>query len=180
MKPRRVRQRVVLLPLLVLLTAGCRAAEPPDEDLSSDSTALAALDSLSVVEEPFDENPVPRLPGEGLPREYRLLLVNRADRAAHVFASAGASRGVRDTVPEADSLFVDIRLRSDHVDLEAEDDTGRVLSTTSIDLVPAGINRWELIAEGAARVAVLRSRGPRDGTILETSDARPSEGRRPR
>ncbi len=182
MKPRCLKPRVALS-LLVVLSAGCRAADPPDEGMSSDSTALAALDSAVVEEEPFeefDDNALPFLPGEGEPREYRLLLVNRADRAAHVFASAGAARVVLDTVPGADSVLVDIRLRADHVDLEAEDDTGRVLSTTSIDLVQTVINRWEILAEGAGRVAVLRSRGPRDGTILETSDARPSVGRRSR
>lgn len=174
-------QRVVFS-LLAVMAAGCRAADLPDQS-ASDSTALAALDSATVEDQPFDgfgENARPLLPGEGEPREYRLLLVNRTDREALVFASAGAARIVLDTVPGVDSLLVDIRLRADHVDLEAEDDTGRVLSTTSIDLVRTVINRWEILAEGAGRVAVLRSRGPRDGTILETSGARPFVGRRSR
>jgi len=82
--------------------------------------------------------------GEGELREYRLLLVNRLRRPAYVFASAQAGRVALDTVPTSDSAFVDIQVRADEVLLEAEDDAGRVVSSVSIELVPAGLNRWEI------------------------------------
>jgi hypothetical protein len=53
-----------------------------------------------------------------------------------------------DTVPRSDSVYVDIRLRSDQVHLEAEDGSGRVISMIEIDLVRSRLNRWEMTAPG--------------------------------
>ena len=130
--------------------------------------------------EDLEESPVPLLPGEGEPREYRLLLVNLLDREAYVFASAGVWRVVLDTVPRADSLFVDIRLRADQVDLEAEDEQGSLVSAASIDLVRAAINRWEIRPTEPGRVASRGSPTPPPATMLDNSDARRPAGRRPR
>ncbi|MDX1395361.1 MAG: hypothetical protein R3195_13315 [Gemmatimonadota bacterium] len=152
----------------VMLAAITAAACAPAGDGSSEETARDTLaarepvvaESLGLEAVPAPED-VPLLPGEGEPRAFRLLLVNRLDDEAFVFASAGAARVALDTVPRADSVFVDIRLRADHVDLEAEDGSGRVVSTTSIDLVRGQINRWEMTPDGRARVSLApRVRGP--------------------
>jgi len=82
--------------------------------------------------------------GEGEVREYRILLVNRLERPARVFASARAGRVVLDTVPASDSTFVDIQVRADEVLLEAEDDAGHVVNSASIELARAALNRWEI------------------------------------
>lgn len=178
------------LSCLSLLFAGCAAGDrpggegPDSPDVSAaDSAALDAsllADSIGFEEDVFEESPIPLLPGEGEPREYRLLLVNHLDRDAYVFASAGASRVALDTVPGTDSLFVDIRLRADRVDLEAEDEDGSLVSAASLDLVRSTINRWEIRSTDADQVAARRSPTPAWATMLENSDARRSAGRRSR
>jgi len=95
---------------------------------------------------------LPELPGEGAPREYRLLLVNPHDHEARVFASAGASRVALDTVPARDSIRVDIRLRADRVLLEAEDERGGGVGSIELDLSPGAPNRWEIGTPPGPRV----------------------------
>jgi len=148
--------------VVAIALGGCTAADDaPAPGTATDEMAAARSnrgDSVTdgsefVPVEPLDD-PTPLLPGEGDLREFNLLLVNRLGRDVTVFASAGAARVVLDTVRRSDSVYVDIRLRSDHVDLEAEDDTGEVVTTTSIDLVGATINRWEMVAPRGDRAAL--------------------------
>ena len=131
------------------------AAPPPTDALVTDS---AAADSAPGA---VDDGapPIPSLPGEGAPRQYRLRLVNLLDRDAFVFASAGAGRVVVDTVPGADSTIVDIRLRSDHVTLEARDPSGRVVKSEEVDLDRSVVNRWEIVRSATARTGVTSVAG---------------------
>ena len=131
------------------------SAEGPSVDArpADESLADSAVVGLPPAREGVEDDSTPLLPGEGEPRGYRLLLVNRLEGDAYVFASAGAARVALDTVPRADSLFVDIRLRADQVDLEAEDRSGRVVSATSLDLVRARVNRWEMTPDTSPHVA---------------------------
>jgi len=147
-----------LVMLAMLTTAGCGVGETVLDDTVADSVALAVVDSGLVVE-PFDPDPVPRLPGEGDLRDYHLLLVNRLDGDAFVFASAGAARIALDTVPASDSTFVDIRLRADQVTLEAENGSGQVVDSASIDLVRMQINRWEITPRDRSRMTLRASGG---------------------
>ena len=159
--------------VVLTLVAGAAVACAPAGDSSTGEAAAdtllagdpAVVDSLGLYVEPdAGDDSAPLLPGEGEPRGFRLLLVNRLAGEAFVFASAGAARVALDTVARADSAFVDIRLRADHVDLEAEDESGRVLSTTSMDLVRGQINRWEMTPDTPSRVSLApRARGPRCG-----------------
>ncbi len=144
--------------LLLAVLAGCTQDAATVEEASAIVDSVAVGFELGPIEL-FDDDPAPLLPGEGEPREYSLLLVNRLERDVHVFASAGAARVVLDTVPRSDSVYVDIRLRSDQVHLEAEDGAGQVLSSTSIDLVGARINRWEMVPRLRDRVT-LATHGP--------------------
>ncbi|MDX1577787.1 MAG: hypothetical protein R3266_04855, partial [Gemmatimonadota bacterium] len=111
-----------------------------------------------------DTESFPSLPGEGEPRVYRLRLVNRLAGPATVFASAGARRVVLDTVPAGDSLLVDIRLRADRVDLEAEDDRGRRVAAAGLDLVGDDVNRWVIAAVSdvgsSPRTVLVRDESP--------------------
>lgn len=134
------------------------AAACSDEDDGGDEAATgdAPPDSALALAPP----PLPTLAGEGEVREYQLLLVNRLEGRAHVFASAGAGRVVLDTVPGSDSVFVDIRVRADEVLLEAEDDAGHVVSSITLDLVRADINRWEITRMGRDLVTLSRPRSP--------------------
>ena len=149
--------------VVAIALGGCVAAdEAPVPGTPTDEIAAArAIRGDSVTDgselapvEPFDDDPTPLLPGEGELRDFNLLLVNRLGRDAIVFASAAAARVVLDTVGRSDSVYVDIRLRSDQVHLEAEDDTGEVVTSTSIDLVGSGINRWEMVVPRRDRVAL--------------------------
>jgi len=191
---KRARRGMSLL--FPVLIAGCAPDAAPLEDASTPEPTMT--DSGAVGLEPgpadlFDDDPVPLLPGEGEPREYNLLLVNRLEREVYVFASAGAARVVLDTVPRSDSVYVDIRLRSDQVHLEAEDGVGQVLSSISIDLVEARINRWEMVPQAGDRVA-LATHSPEpvapdsrstlvllhlSGGVPGASDVRPTAGRQP-
>ncbi|MFV1988216.1 MAG: hypothetical protein ACC682_13105 [Gemmatimonadota bacterium] len=164
--------------VVAIALGGCRAAdEAPVPAAATDETAAAhslrgdsVTDGPKVVPvEPLDDDPTPLLPGEGDLREFNLLLVNRLGRDATVFASAGAARVVLDTVMRSDSVYVDIRLRSDQVHLEAEDDTGEVVTSTSIDLVGAGINRWEMVAPRRDRTAL--GPGPPQSVAVDTRSA---------
>lgn len=92
---------------------------------------------------------LPPLAGEGEPRRYRLLIVNRGVEAIHVHASAGAGRVVLDTIPGRDSARVDIRVRADRIRLEAEDAAGIPVARIELDLRSAGLNRWEVPASGS-------------------------------
>jgi hypothetical protein len=88
--------------------------------------------------------PIPLLPGEGEARDFRLLLVNLSAQQAFVYARAGAQTVVLDTVPASDSVRVDIRVRSDRVDLEAEGPPGRPLAAVTLKLQAGVLNRWEI------------------------------------
>lgn len=153
--------RVIVTSLLVSIAGACGA---PGEgggagagDVAVDSLPLNA--ELTPVES-FDEDPMPLLPGEGEPREFNLLLVNRLNADAFVYASAGAARVALDTVPRSDSVFVDIRLRSEQVLLEAEDRDGTVVAAIEIDLVRTQLNRWVMTAPRRDRTASGPTRDP--------------------
>lgn len=79
--------------------------------------------------------------------------MNLLEREAFVFASAGAGRVAVDTVPGSDSTLVDIRLRADHVMLEARDPSGRVVKSEEVELDRSVVNRWEIAPADASRVA---------------------------
>lgn len=157
MSGRRGGAPVALLMALVALACGDPAdrSDPPGDEmaLAADSIAADPLAPDSSASEPDGPPALPTLPGEGDPREYRLRLVNLLEREAFVFASAGAARVALDTVPGADSTLVDIRLRADHVLLEARDRAGRVLKSETLDLDVSTVNRWEIAVSDAARIA---------------------------
>lgn len=123
---------------LVGFFLGCAGPESGDSETADGDTV--ATDSVS--EPPSLALPVPTLAGEGEPRLYRVLLINASDHEALVFATAGAARVALDTVPGRDSLQVDIRVRADRVDLEAEDASGRSLKRETLDLAEGSVTRW--------------------------------------
>lgn len=94
-------------------------------------------------------NPVPALPGEGEPRTYRLLIVNTTDADAFIYARAAADRVAVDTVAAADSSVVDLRVRADWVDLDAEDPAGRAVASERLDLSEDVVNRWVIGGGGS-------------------------------
>jgi hypothetical protein len=94
-------------------------------------------------------NPVPALPGEGEPRTYRLLIVNTTDADAFIYARAAADRVAVDTVAAADSSVVDLRVRADWVDLDAEDPAGRPVASERLDLSEDAVNRWVIGGGGS-------------------------------
>jgi hypothetical protein len=147
----------VVLSLVSL--AACSGGEEPSA--SADASALA--DTVMAGQQGLENGgaaPLPTLPGEGAPRQYRLRLVNLLEREAFVFASAGAGRVAVDTVPGADSTLVDLRLRADHVTLEARDPSGSVVKSEELELDPSAINRWEIARMGPSRVALGRRARP--------------------
>lgn len=175
--PRKRRRRLVAVALAGLAAAAC-AGEPgegPAEDPSGepravvipggqagdsaaapDSTAVAP-DSAAAADTVEDDRPaLPPMPGEGAPREFRLLLVNPHEHEARVFASAGAARVALDTVPARDSTRVDVRVRSDRIVLEAEDAGGARIGSIELDLAPGRTNRWEIGPPPGPRVASAR------------------------
>ena len=156
---RRRTNRAAGFALAVFGATGCgTGADEATSGAPIDSLAVAesdsVLDDAMFDDDVFDDDPVPLLPGEGEPRDYRLLLVNLLEAEAFVFASAGAARVALDTVPAADSVLVDIRLRADHVLLQAEDPEGVLVDSASIDLVGTRLNRWEITSPARRRVAV--------------------------
>jgi len=133
----RARARALLAPGLVSVLLGCSAEESSDpEPLDRDVVAENSMATSAP------QDPMPTVPGEGEPRLYHVLLVNTFDQVAHVFATAGAARVVLDTVPAQDSLRVDIRVRADRVDFEAEDGSGRLLRRETVDLAADSLTRW--------------------------------------
>jgi len=140
-----------------------RTDEVSAVDTALVDTALAdtaAADSSATFAPPSP----PLLAGEGEVRQYRLLLVNRLERPAYVFASAGAGRVALDTVPPSDSVFVDLEVRADEVLLEAEDETGSVVRSALVDLVEARLNRWEITKTGRVELTLRVSHRPLVGS----------------
>lgn len=130
---------------LTFMLAACGAEEPPDAgvptgDASESSPAPVTSPDSTTIEEL--QPTVPTVPGEGEPRVYRLLLVNALDRDTYVSAAAGARRVLVDTVPGQDSLLVDIRVRADEVELEAEDSDGRLVGSDTLALSFESVTRW--------------------------------------
>lgn len=83
-------------------------------------------------------------------RTYRLLLVNGNGIQALVYGSAGAERVLLDTLPRRDSARVEIRVRASWLLLEATDRWGQPLGEEErVDLLPAGVTRWEVPAASA-------------------------------
>jgi hypothetical protein len=157
-RPTRSRVRAAAWLIAAGLIEGCapaadRGASAVPDSVAVDSLAAAADSAPAPPDTAMP--PIPLLPGEGEPRDFRLLLVNLSAQRALVFARAGAQTVVLDTVPATDSVRVDIRLRSDRVDLEAEGPPGRTLSAVTLELEVGVLNRWE-IHEPDADALVLR------------------------
>ena len=134
------------------LAAACApAGDAPD--LAGDTPDVAGEGSDSLPHGDFVS--VSPLPGEGPPREYRLLLVNALDVETRVFASAGAASVVLETHPSQDSARVTIRVRADMVRLEAREEDGTLLGEIDLVLAPDTLNRW-LIEAGASLRGVTR------------------------
>jgi len=134
----------------------CGAEDSNDQTADADNVATD-----SVAEPPLFEPEVPTVTGEGEPRLFRVLLVNASDVEAHVFATAGAARVVLDTVPGQDSLHVDIRVRADRVDLEAEDGSGRLLKRETLELEADSLTRWVIGSPTVSLVTPLGRDYPR-------------------
>ncbi len=146
-RPARCGIPVTLLAAAIALGCGSgdsTEGEPAAEGAVERSDPPGTTDSAGAV--PPDPAPpsVPTLPGEGEPRRYRLLLLNRTDTEVYAFASAGAAQVVLDTVPAADSVRVDVRVRAGRVNLEARDAGGRLIVSGVIELVVGVVNRWEI------------------------------------
>ena len=145
---------IVLACGLALLAAGCgerpgESARSAEQGAADPSSASGADTTAQVPAAGPDSAALARLalPGDESPPEpvtYRLLLVNPNPGRAVVHASAGAGRVVLDTVPGADSLRIDVRLRARAVRLEAADVGGRSLGTMELLLEPDSVHRWEV------------------------------------
>lgn len=153
--------------LLWLVTAvGC--GEVPDEEplpagsgvtetgLGEGDRSAAPEDTLSTAAshsayEDAEPSPFPDLDGEAVVRTYELWLVNRSRTDALVYASAGAGRVTLDTVPGRDSVRVNVEVRARRLSLDAEDENGRALGSTELELAPASSNRWVIPDPGEAR-----------------------------
>lgn len=144
-----------------------------EEDSAAPGDSATPGDSAPAHDSAAEDAGPPPMPGEGAPREFRLLLVNPHDHPARVFASAGAARVALDTVAAGDSTRVDVRVRADRILLEAEDETGAGLGSVELELVPDDINRWEIGPPPGPRVAV------RGGRAAGVRPVRPPAGRRP-
>lgn len=165
--PRGTLGRAARAALLVLGAGGCggESGDSPPERASGDETGAivvpdtSAADSAGTAEdtEGPEDSILPPMPGEGDPREFRLLLVNLHDHPARVFASAGSARVALDTVPARDSALVDVRVRADRILLEAEDERGVGIGSIELDLLAGETNRWEIGPSPGPRVA---SAGP--------------------
>lgn len=132
-----------------------------DSAAAMPDSATSAPDSATAADTAEAERPgLPPMPGEGAPREFRMLLVNPHERDAHVFASAGASRVPLDTVPAHDSTLVDVRVRADRILLEAEDVRGVGMGSIELDLATGETNRWVIGPPPGPRVASAGRRGP--------------------
>lgn len=160
------RRAVALLAGALLAACGGDAGQPAADgpatrESTDDPTAVVVPDTLAADSAPpgrepasTDDDPaLPPMPGEGEPREFRLLLVNPHDHAARVFASAGSDRVALDTVPARDSTLVDVRVRADRILLEAEDEQGAGIGSIELDLGTGGTNRWEIGPPPGPRVA---------------------------
>ncbi len=146
--------------------AACGSGDPGGSGEATDTAAVSADRDPATGDftppsgnAPASTPVVPVLPGEGPPRDYRLLLVNTSDAEVRVFAQAAATRVVLDTVPPRDSTRVDIRVRAEEVSLEAEDPSGVLLVREVLVLSADTLNRWE-ISQGPPNAAIDPSPGP--------------------
>jgi len=130
---------VAISGVLGLTGCGVESEEPLEEPTTSMADTVAAPAEVAP-----DSLPFPELQGESELRTYELSLVNRTEAELVVHASAGAGRVVLDTVPGRDSTRVNVEVRAGRVLLEAEDGAGRTVRSDTVDLVPAGPNRWEI------------------------------------
>lgn len=120
---------------------------PGDGGLSDRSPADSApLTDVAPALDPF-----PDLDEETFARMYEIWIVNRSRTDLLVHASAGAGRVILDTVPGRDSVRVDVRVRARSLRLAAEDESGRAVDSTTLDLEPGASNRWEILDPGGAR-----------------------------
>jgi hypothetical protein len=124
---------------LGLTGCGVESEEPLEEPTVGIADTAAAPADVAL-----DSLPFPELQGESELRTYELSLVNRTEAELIVHASAGAGRVVLDTVPGRDSTRVNVEIQARRVTLEAEDVAGRTVRSDTVDLVPAGPNRWEI------------------------------------
>ena len=150
----RGRPRRAVALSLVSLFLGCAGGDP-------ETSEVDVVVADSVPEPPLVEPEVPTVAGEGDPRLFRVLLVNESDQEARVFAAAGAARVALDTVPGQDSLRVDIRVRADRVDLEAEDAAGRSLKRETLEMTVDSVTRWVIAAPTVSLVTDLGRNYPR-------------------
>ena len=81
-------------------------------------------------------------PAEVELRTYSLRIVNHFPSDVLVYASAGAGRVVLDTVPERDSVRIDVQVRAERLLLEVTDRAGQSLLVHDLALLPDTLNRW--------------------------------------